>query len=279
MSGYDNLFALRALNEENINEIEEFARNVMQDVLPENVNMEDYYGVYKKNPSKFQILPGHKHLLKGIAEYLFNKKVEVAMPPVRHESKKPQPRSGRKSNTLVAVENVPDEEKVLRNKLKTWCEKESDEVSRALLSMWDNVSIQVTVQETGDKTSTVANLLCPVCPDPTKNMLKLFKYGTTWCISNFQRHVRGHAANNVSRKPSKGPILREGVSIRSSGMDKYIVQSKSSENSDVEVVLHESSLASTSTTNTNNFTCGGSLLGKRTHDEDAGENSDTNEDF
>ncbi|KAF5282760.1 hypothetical protein FQR65_LT02757 [Abscondita terminalis] len=76
VNGYDNVMALKGFSESDINSIENFAK----DVLPNIINIEDqdeikkYYGFFSKNYTKFCIPPGIKKSLLNIGSELASSK-------------------------------------------------------------------------------------------------------------------------------------------------------------------------------------------------------------
>lgn len=69
-NGFDNVFAMSKFDDSHLSSIETFAREDLPDLIPK----EDYplyFGMlFAKNVNKFKFLPGHKVLLKGIAQTL-----------------------------------------------------------------------------------------------------------------------------------------------------------------------------------------------------------------
>lgn len=70
--GYDNYLSLKDFNEKDINELELFAQNDLQQLLDTN-QLEKYYGVYTKFTKRFRVLPGHRKLLLSIKDYLLDR--------------------------------------------------------------------------------------------------------------------------------------------------------------------------------------------------------------
>lgn len=70
--GYDNYLSLKDFNVKDINELELFAQNDLQQLIDTH-QLENYYGVYAKFTKRFRVLPGHRKLLLSIKDYLLDR--------------------------------------------------------------------------------------------------------------------------------------------------------------------------------------------------------------
>lgn len=69
-SGYDTVLSIIQISESDIKEIEKFARKDMPDLIPNDSNKSEFFGVYKDNIQTFQFIPGHRKLLLMISQKL-----------------------------------------------------------------------------------------------------------------------------------------------------------------------------------------------------------------
>lgn len=68
-TGFDNVVSLKSSTQQQVAELEEFARNDMEQFRDPVKPVTDYYGIYSKCRSSFKILPGYKFLLDALAQY------------------------------------------------------------------------------------------------------------------------------------------------------------------------------------------------------------------
>ncbi|XP_034248169.1 uncharacterized protein LOC117649460 [Thrips palmi] len=66
LNGYDSKSLLASINDEVFNKIEAFMK-ASSDLLSEE-EVQQYYGIFKSKPDKFQLLEGHKQLLRNISQ-------------------------------------------------------------------------------------------------------------------------------------------------------------------------------------------------------------------
>lgn len=72
--GFDSALTVRLMDEEDIKEMEKFARSgVMQRISAGEVNLQDFYGPFVKSTKDFQFLRGHRKVLKDIAQFIREK--------------------------------------------------------------------------------------------------------------------------------------------------------------------------------------------------------------
>lgn len=68
INGFENEIIISNINDSDIKEITLFARNELHKIIDKE-NLPKYYGPYWKNPSLFQIVPGHKNIIILLSEY------------------------------------------------------------------------------------------------------------------------------------------------------------------------------------------------------------------
>lgn len=79
-NGFSNQFILSKLDENDILLTEQFARDILPDLI-DTIEYPKYYGIFKNNIHKFQILTGYKKLLLCISEFY---KEKYSNKPVVH---------------------------------------------------------------------------------------------------------------------------------------------------------------------------------------------------
>jgi len=99
---------------------EDFARNTLPSTLPDLISesqYEEYYGIFKKNISKFKFLDGHKKQLTMVIEYyknLYSNKFEINQTPeLNHKVNKNKPSQKINISKKHRVNNKLDEKQVL----------------------------------------------------------------------------------------------------------------------------------------------------------------------
>lgn len=64
----DNPISFKKITEPMINELEDFAKNVMQDFIEPNADLKAYFGLFEKKPEKFRFMVGDKQLILTLVE-------------------------------------------------------------------------------------------------------------------------------------------------------------------------------------------------------------------
>lgn len=169
-SGYDNIYAVEAINEENILKIEQF--------LSENKHLLKNT-VYDKNSDKsapFKFLPGHRAIILELPNKIeeFNKKADKTpsdTPPSQISD--------------VSPEHV-------------------DQLKELLIGKFINYSKNIEFEQKLDKENLTefkqigakfqCRVKCPICPKDF-----LCNYKTYWAISNIQAHIKKHRFANLEQ--------------------------------------------------------------------------------
>lgn len=75
------------MNESDIESTEQFARDILPDLIDED-EYSEYHGIFKKNVKKFKILIGFKKLLICISDFYKEKLVKKTLPNLQHQKVK-----------------------------------------------------------------------------------------------------------------------------------------------------------------------------------------------
>lgn len=75
ISGFDSPSIIAKINDIDIQNTEDFARNTLPDLIEE-IDYETYYGIFKNKISKFKFLEGYKKQLYLIIEFYKKKCME-----------------------------------------------------------------------------------------------------------------------------------------------------------------------------------------------------------
>lgn len=71
LQGYDNIFSVNQLDDDAINQLEVYARNErFRKQIPKEADLRDYFGIFYNDPAEFEILPGHKKLLRKTVHFI-----------------------------------------------------------------------------------------------------------------------------------------------------------------------------------------------------------------
>ncbi|KAJ6642670.1 hypothetical protein Bhyg_07623 [Pseudolycoriella hygida] len=70
LNGYENAVSIKTITSEDMRSIQIFAQTTMKDRIPEDSNLEDYYGSFGLTPDKFAFLPGYIKLIEEIVSFI-----------------------------------------------------------------------------------------------------------------------------------------------------------------------------------------------------------------
>lgn len=70
LNGYDTALSIRTITMEDVQYLENYARNDMKNRIPQDADQKDYYGSFVDNPKEFSFLRGHVKLLQEIVSYI-----------------------------------------------------------------------------------------------------------------------------------------------------------------------------------------------------------------
>lgn len=222
--GFDTPIAIQQITVEDIELMENFARNDMRELLNRRANLADYFGIYSQKPNQFKILPGHVKLIFGIRDYLssnnwdFSSDVSIAnktssqrafWPRCCHSKRKEadaplhkmyESGTGEKNRILKTIrtwiENSLSRSKTLHSSIHS--DIDADDNSR------DNLTLDLTIEQLHQLNKIViddvalagnnAKVRCTLCDNP--NYISIvnssLKSGSRWIISNFIRHAKMH---------------------------------------------------------------------------------------
>lgn len=78
LNGFNSVMSLRFLDEEDLNEIENFVKSGgMLRILPSDANLNDFYGPFLESRTDFQFLRGHRKVLKYVSSFVREKETEI----------------------------------------------------------------------------------------------------------------------------------------------------------------------------------------------------------
>ncbi|XP_031332934.1 uncharacterized protein LOC116163219, partial [Photinus pyralis] len=206
ISGYYNIESLSNITNDDIQAIEQFGREELTSLIDE-AEYEQYFGVYKRVPQKFKLLPGHKKLLKIASETLKKKLNEQ-----KNIQKFQNPLSSRQRNCpkTQVREEVIDlhlEKNNLRKELLKKCKDIIQEATLDLnkkseyLTRLDNIEVTVQIGHNDDLFGTVCCILC-------QNKVKLFfeqrksTCAPRWLRGNFYKHFKAHFYTKIPANKS-----------------------------------------------------------------------------
>ncbi|KAJ6647511.1 hypothetical protein Bhyg_02734 [Pseudolycoriella hygida] len=73
LNGYENAVSIKTITSEDMRSMQIFAQTTMKDRIPEDSNLEDYYGSFGPTPDKFAFLPGYIKLIEEIVSFIKQK--------------------------------------------------------------------------------------------------------------------------------------------------------------------------------------------------------------
>lgn len=207
LNSFDNYLSFCSLNLEMLSELETFVKEDMLDLIEDDCNLQNYFGIYHKNPTKFRFLMGDKALLIRLVA-LVNDKLDLDYwnppPPVKKPENKNQLKI-KLSETDIKMEETKLEQ-MIQNSLHNLAQKNCDnELCQGFATITtDELDIQVTVKEiTGDDNTDSftynAKLKCILC----SSVITMAKQMRGWIISNYMRHLQSHILSPDEKRQSK----------------------------------------------------------------------------
>lgn len=127
INGYTNVKIIATITEEDLNEIENFARNDLPYLIDKS-EYNDYYGVFAKSTDTFKILNGHRKMLKMIQDYYKPNKRPIANSVSKISTSSSSSSSDQLSHAGTSKINFQEESASVSNLILHWIKaKCSDE--------------------------------------------------------------------------------------------------------------------------------------------------------
>lgn len=208
INGYSSLPIISEITDDDIKNIEEFARETLPDII-EKEEYKQYYGCFMKCPQKFLLLSGHRKIINMLSKYYQETSLEIKSPTASsgesHNSRLPvrlpveiiNPSSQRKvadlteENSIIFrtitqwIKNKLDKEKWMEtqkfiNNILVRCESNANQDLSCIITCYCNTPIKLTKSAsvpTRSKKWIYSNFhhhykskhLCPsLCPNSTK---------------------------------------------------------------------------------------------------------------
>ncbi|XP_024885627.1 uncharacterized protein LOC112463447 isoform X2 [Temnothorax curvispinosus] len=234
----DNPISFKKITESMISELENFAKNEMQDFIEPNADLKAYFGLFEKRPEKFRFMIGDKQLILALVE------IVKKMPPDNWRLSKPSQvfldepslkkaklavdksnlqknvlplQSDQSSNVNLETERKKVETLIKNlNKKYTSNENVSEDIREKLkCSTKVKISVKDSYDENGlSKAFTYsACVTCPLC----SILVNFTKVGSRWIISNFARHIETHKKSAGQKKAALSNVksIKESFKISS----------------------------------------------------------------
>lgn len=220
-NGFDNSKIIARINEEDILNTEEFAKNTLVHIIEEDQYAE-YFGIFKSNVSKFKLLDGHKKQLHMIIDFYNNqnnKKDEIT--PIVYRTKG-ENYSKKVKNIKIEKEmkvlnvNLPEEKKHIERNITEWIkQKIIDHSDKKVEELMRNIIVTVSLSndtsnefnmDTGEDTresNDIKGTIKCYCGKNQTNVLKKVTSGhrkKIWILGNYYRHLITHAEFNLENK-------------------------------------------------------------------------------
>lgn len=212
ITGYINNRALKDFDEKDIEYIETFAREDLVELIKKE-EWEEYYGIYKSNPSKFSVVRGHK---KVLLEYC--SQVSKKMKPKPVETKNINEGCSSKLHEHFDLER---ENRLVKKSLQEWIKTQISELldkvqnetenentgketdKKRILEKILNSTLTLEVEcKIENENSLICRVTCLLCA----NKIKIYKlrrkesYNLRWVNSNFHNHFSKHLLDISSDK-------------------------------------------------------------------------------
>lgn len=220
LSGFDNIAVLRKIDPERIHKLEEFVRNKMRVLIEAPLDTDEekrnYYHLYYKIPTQFEIVEGHKELIMEISQFVdsslkthgFNFFTLKQENPVENAIRLENIMKAKQQEILLNIDDLCDS---LYHKLRNWIEVKRFE---QIFPLMEPAMISVNViendlddEECEERFSYSATIVCPICHCAMKAKYKSYKSkGHTrsrrW-YDNFDRHI-------IDKHSSENPEQTDG---------------------------------------------------------------------
>lgn len=204
LNNFDNYLSFCSLNSEMLSELEIFVKEDMLDLLEEDCNLQDYFGIYHKNPTKFRFLIGDKALLIRLVGLVNNKlDLDYWNPPQIKKTDVPKIKIRLSEADIVMEQNKLCH--MIQNSLQNLSQKnyENDVCQNFATLTTDDLDIQVSIKEnnvdTADSFTYIAKLKCILC----SSVITMAKQVRGWIISNYIRHIHSHILTPDEKRQSK----------------------------------------------------------------------------
>lgn len=109
-SGYNDASSIKSITPDDIDSLEKFAREDMQDYISEKDNKEDYYHVFHDKIDKFKIVKGDRVKLMDVVEFVKSKLASKAGINFFYRSERTKEPKKESANTLKSQELVQEEQ-------------------------------------------------------------------------------------------------------------------------------------------------------------------------
>lgn len=186
---YDNIFALSQFNEKDLVNLTQFMQDDLHELLPEE-DLEQYYGLFKKNPKKFKFLGGDLktiwHIVDEAKKILStNKRALLSSGPTAKKPRLSQP-----VQDTVLESDTDTEDSILKCKenlelnISNWMKIHLPEATA-------HVTARVVDNGLG---SYAAQVKCPLQGCKYVGNISKNK-NANWATSNFYKHLKTHTKN------------------------------------------------------------------------------------
>lgn len=206
----DNPLSFRDITEEIIDDLENFAKTLLIELIEDDVNvdMKSYFGIFHKKPNNFRFVIGDKMLIRRMVDFI--KSTSLSYWNTKSHEEVNSLVNGNSQSSHSIRNNCKNEELIIRKRITQGEKKFSDKMDPSIVSSLRNVIINVTFHENQFK----AEILCPLC-DHISHLTKCIdgKMKPTWIVSNFYKHFKLHAKEGSAKegpRESASKNLRTG---------------------------------------------------------------------
>lgn len=199
-NGFDNTKVIASINDEDIRNTEEFAKNTLADILEEN-QYEECFGIFKNNIPKFKFLDGHKKQLYIIIDYYKNscknKNEKIDKTPMKL-NKNPD-KNDMHMDMEVLNTNLPEEKKVIERNIIEWMKQKfnqtfNEELIKKIIitiSLGNNNESDINVENKSNNVCAIIKCFCGIQARVLKKVTSGHRKHI-WILSNFYRHLLSH---------------------------------------------------------------------------------------
>lgn len=233
VNGFENEIVISNINDSDVRDIVSFARNDLHKIIDKE-DLPKYYGLYWKNPSLFEIVPGYKHIISLLSEY-YKKKLShkdtvrkmyrVEEKPIKKTKKRSKilhqlnssQTSTSSSHLLTSIihedtmdfstsdesseSTISEENARIRKTIVSWAQgKVTKDGWETLKEPFDNIDIRTSL-DAGELNCAI-KCFCGV----TYNISRFSKRGSKskrWIYSNFQTHLLKKHIQNINSSATK----------------------------------------------------------------------------
>ncbi|KAK4881467.1 hypothetical protein RN001_004786 [Aquatica leii] len=213
IAGYDNELSLSYIADDDIENLEEYARNELINI----VNLEDeherrkYYGNYFNNYKNFKIVMGHRKLLVNVWKEYKNKLDTYTNKSSSQTSSKNLKMSKKRPNTnkedfekTSTSADLNEEKGKLERACKNWLEQNKEK----FVDVWENIkeqniNVNVLINSANSNSIFIAHVTCLICNIDIKVTSNIHKSKSYWTLSNYIKHYRRHFCGKYSERCEK----------------------------------------------------------------------------